>query len=109
MKRQITSSSNLVILDSISTFGLTLGSHTLNMRFKPDGGKWSSAISDFFNENYVSPNQLCPNGSTSLTSNITGTNYQWQLDNGNGFTNISDNSNYTGTNSRTLQLINVPS
>lgn len=105
----ISSTTNLVILDSILTTGLNLGSHTLNMRFKPNGGNWSSAISDFFNENNTSPDQLCPGGSTFLTSNLNGTNYQWQINNGNGYINISDNVNYVGTNASSLQLINIPS
>lgn len=53
--------------------------------------------------------ELCPGGSTSITSNITGTTYQWQVDTGKGFVNITDNVNYSGTNSKTLQLNNVPS
>jgi hypothetical protein len=53
--------------------------------------------------------EMCPGGSASLTSNISGTNYQWQVNTGNGFENISDNSNYTGTNTKVLKLISIPS
>ena len=52
---------------------------------------------------------FCPGGSTSITSNTTGSSYQWQLNTGSGFTNITNNSNYTGTNTVTLQLNNIPS
>ncbi|HEV7782008.1 MAG TPA: FG-GAP-like repeat-containing protein [Chitinophagaceae bacterium] len=53
---------------------------------------------------------LCPPvASTTLTSNISGTVYQWQVNTGSGFTNISDNANYTGTATATLQLVNIPS
>lgn len=50
----------------------------------------------------------CPAGNVSITSNLTGATYQWQVNNGSGFVNISDNSNYSGTNSASLQLNNIP-
>jgi hypothetical protein len=53
---------------------------------------------------------LCPpTGNTSLISYTTGNNYQWQQNTGTGFTNISNNSIYTGANSDTLHLNNIPS
>lgn len=53
------------------------------------------------------PGQVCAGGNTVLVSNLTGTAYQWQLDNGAGFMNISDNGNYSGTNNKTLVLNGV--
>ena len=52
--------------------------------------------------------QICANGGTTLTSNITGTSYQWQQNTGSGFSNISDNANFAGTTTANLQLSNVP-
>jgi hypothetical protein len=53
---------------------------------------------------------LCPpSGSGTITSNITGAGYQWQLNTGSGFANISDGANYGNTNTGALQLINAPS
>ena len=52
---------------------------------------------------------LCPNGSNSITANMVGDAYQWQVDTGSGYTDLSDNSNYTGATTRTLQLSNIPS
>ena len=52
---------------------------------------------------------LCPNSNTSITSNITGANYQWQASPDSFFQNISNNSYYNGTNSSTLQLTGLPS
>ena len=52
--------------------------------------------------------QICANGGTTLTSNITGTSYQWQQNTGSGFSNISDNANFAGTTTANLQLINIP-
>jgi len=51
---------------------------------------------------------LCISG-TTLVSEITGTNYQWQVNAGTGFANINDNDNYVGTKTDSLQLINIPS
>lgn len=57
------------------------------------------------------PTVLCnPEDITTLNSNISGSNYQWQVSSdGILFGNISNNSNYTGANSANLQLINIPS
>ena len=52
---------------------------------------------------------MCANGNASIQSNITGTNYQWQQLNGTGFTNLSGNANFIGTNTSQLQLVNIPS
>lgn len=54
---------------------------------------------------------ICPGvgNSSSITSNISGISYQWQLDTGSGYNNITDNSSYAGSNSPTLGLSNLPS
>lgn len=52
---------------------------------------------------------ICPNGSTQITSDVTGNSYQWQVDTGNGFSNINDDSSYNGTHSATLALTSIPS
>jgi large repetitive protein len=51
---------------------------------------------------------LCPNTNTSITSDVSGSIYQWQLDSGAGFGNIVNNLNFTGTNNRILQINNIP-
>jgi hypothetical protein len=54
--------------------------------------------------------RLCPPvSSTMLTSSLEGSAYQWQLDTGSGFINISDNANYTGSSTINLQLAGIPS
>ncbi len=54
--------------------------------------------------------QLCPpTAGTALVSNLTGAAYQWQVNTGSGFTNITDNANYAGATTGTLQLTNAPS
>ena len=53
---------------------------------------------------------ICPPvASTSITSNITGSSYQWQVNTGSGFVNVSNDSNYSGSQSPTLQLNTIPS
>ena len=43
-----------------------------------------------------------------MTTTTTGTTYQWQEDNGSGFTNIINGPNYAGAITSTLQLIGLP-
>lgn len=53
---------------------------------------------------------LCPPAaSTTLVANLTGSIYQWQVNTGSGFTNIADNSFYSGTGTGILSLNNIPS
>jgi len=52
---------------------------------------------------------VCPGNYNILTSNLTGSTYQWQVNTGSGFTNLSNDINYAGTTTRQLQLKNVPS
>jgi hypothetical protein len=60
---------------------------------------------------YSSDIILCPSiGNAAISSNITGTNYQWQLSTDSiNFNSINNNTNYTGANADTLQLNNIPS
>jgi hypothetical protein len=53
---------------------------------------------------------ICGSGaSTTFTSNLTGISYQWQTDAGTGiFSNITDNTNYSGTTLKTVNLTNLP-
>ena len=53
--------------------------------------------------------QLCPNGQGTLNTNKMGTIYQWQVNSGNGYVNIGENSNYIGSSTSTLVLTNIPS
>ena len=51
----------------------------------------------------------CPNANTIFVSNTRGSSYQWQLNTGSGFGNISDNSNYNGVSTENLSFTNAPS
>jgi len=54
------------------------------------------------------PAQVCALDTIQLTSNITGTQYQWQQDAGTGYVNLSDNSQYAGSQTATLTINTVP-
>jgi hypothetical protein len=47
------------------------------------------------------------NISYSVDANL-GNNFQWQVNNGSGYTNIADNANYSGSNSNQLTINGLP-
>ena len=51
----------------------------------------------------------CPGTNTPIISNVRGNSYQWQVNTGNGFTNIVNNASYDGTNTINLTIANPPS
>ena len=51
---------------------------------------------------------LCEAGNTSISADVTGSTYQWQVDTGTGFTNLSNNSNISGAQTITLGFTNIP-
>lgn len=52
--------------------------------------------------------ESCTNGSVTIGSDFTGASYQWQQNTGSGFVSITNNSNFSGTNSVNLQINNIP-
>ncbi len=50
----------------------------------------------------------CLGNNITFNAATTGSTYQWQVNTGAGYSNISDNANYTGTTTATLQINNVP-
>ncbi|MBL7895628.1 MAG: T9SS type A sorting domain-containing protein [Bacteroidia bacterium] len=52
---------------------------------------------------------ICGNGSTSFAMAATGaTSYTWMVNNGTGFVNVTNGGVYSGANTPTLTLTNVP-
>jgi len=47
------------------------------------------------------------NSSKMIEADLSGTNYQWQMDSGSGFIDLSDNSQFSGTNKASLYLFNM--
>jgi hypothetical protein len=88
---------------------LSEGPHSLSMAFKDDRGKWSSIVTDNFNRGPITA-QSCLSANRQFISGIiaaSNSTYQWQLDNGTGFANITNDATYSGVNSDTLQLTNA--
>ncbi len=52
--------------------------------------------------------KICPGGSTVFDSKLNGSHYQWQVNTGSGFVNISNNGMYSGANTAILSLNNAP-
>ncbi len=55
--------------------------------------------------------QICEGGDAAFSVTATGTNlyYQWQVDDGSGYANISNNMLYSGVNTNTLYITGVTS
>lgn len=56
----------------------------------------------------ISTTKTCQGGTTSISSNITGAAYQWQVDTGSGYADVIDNATYSGASTATLQIDNAP-
>jgi hypothetical protein len=68
----------------------------------------AKGLGDFFIKKIPSVT-TCSSTAASFTSNVNGSNYQWQVFNGTSFLAIGNNANYSGTNTVTLQISNIPS
>lgn len=77
-----------------------------------DGTNGKAPTYTFFTETDLTQRAgvaVCPGGNTSLTSIISGTVYRWQVNTGSNFVDITDNENYSRTETVSLQLTNLPS
>ncbi len=103
-------SSNIFDIIYTNTPNLSNGEHTISMFFMDNAGYWSSIVKDTFVKDTILPIQ-CPNNQifTSGLGNQYILSYQWQVNDGTGYTNISNTSVYNGTNADTLILSNAPS
>jgi hypothetical protein len=63
----------------------------------------------WISKNNIAPanTNLCPGGGFLLNSTAGAAVYQWQVNTGSGYTNISDGANYSGSSTATLQLSNL--
>lgn len=50
----------------------------------------------------------CPNNIISFSTSIMGSSYQWQVDNGNGFVNVTNDSIYSNADTSTLHINAAP-
>jgi RHS repeat-associated protein len=51
---------------------------------------------------------ICPNGNVSFDSKLNGTSFQWQVNNGTGYTNITNGGIYSGATGAVLSLTTAP-
>jgi|GEM_PF-1233633 len=54
------------------------------------------------------PLSVCTGSDFPITSTIAGNTYQWQVNDGSGYVNISDNNIYVGSNARQLKVKAAP-
>ncbi|MEP7163257.1 MAG: hypothetical protein ABI741_01110 [Ferruginibacter sp.] len=66
-----------------------------------------SGFSGFYIGGNHSNLNLCTGTTISIPSNVNGTTYQWQFDNGSGYTNIANGGVYSGAGTKTLTLTNT--
>lgn len=59
-------------------------------------------------QNTFISSSTCPGGMASFYTGVSATTYQWQVDAGTGFVNISNNSIYSGATTNSLILTNAP-
>ena len=93
----------------INAEDLSLGEHTVSMFFRDVGEKWSSIVGDTFNK--VDPAIICPFNDKEFTTGIfvdEGATFQWQVDTGTGWLNLTDDAVYSGATDDTLHLTNAP-
>lgn len=71
------------------------------------GGRISVMV---FIDSRIINDSLCANGNISLHSDNTntGNTYRWQVDNGTGYVNVTNNATYTGATTNTLNILAVP-
>jgi hypothetical protein len=64
-------------------------------------------LANFFFSANNNITRVCPGGNASFVSNLSGSTYQWQVNDGAGFVNITNNSNYAGATTNTLAITNA--
>jgi hypothetical protein len=67
-----------------------------------------NSFSEFWLTKGTPPTASCLGNGITMTAATTGAAYQWQLNTGSGYSNITNNANYAGTTTATLQINNVP-
>lgn len=103
---------NIALEPKISTLGGTDAACVADI----DGDNKQDIISSSYNNLFVLRNRMnepqqtpaCVNGNVTLNAGISGFAYQWQVDTGNGYTNITNNTNYSGVNTAQLTITAVP-
>ena len=75
---------------------------------KSNGTAVSESVFTVITANENDTISLCPNGSLIIVSNLTGNTYQWQISSDTGYSNLPNIGFFSGVNSKTLQINNIP-
>ncbi len=75
---------------------------------KSNGTAVSESVFTVITANKNDTISLCPNGSLSIVCNLTGNTYQWQINSDTGFANLTNVGTFSGVNSKSLQISNIP-
>ena len=110
---KVTDENGILDDDSTGAFQYILPAATTIVPY--DNGYYAEFRVNSFSEFWLSTgsikpaaNGICPGENILFTATAGGTIYQWQQDNGTGYTNITDGALYAGTATANLQLINLP-
>ena len=92
-----------------ATTGLNNGEHNYSMFFMDNAGYWSSIVKDTFVKDTILPIQ-CPNNQifASGLGNEYNLAYQWQVNEGTGYVNLSNSAIYSGVTTDTLTITSPP-
>jgi hypothetical protein len=73
-----------------------------------------TGITILFGEFWLSKNSIappntniCPGNTITLSANVGAASYQWQVNTGSGYTNVTNGTGYTGATTSSLQIINL--
>lgn len=115
--RNLTTGTNIVIAPRVNIYTIqapwSIALVDLNRDGKPDIATSNSAGSptaSILKNSTGTLFSLCPGGNISINASLTGSSYQWQVSTDSvNFTAITNNSNYGGATTSTLQISNTPS
>ena len=101
---------NVVRYDSINFQFIAKDTGTTHILFNYKGFIDTAFVYLSYNEENANITNLCPKGNTSFSAGVNDPtkSYQWQVDAGNGYINVVNNSIYSGATTSTLTLSTSP-
>lgn len=101
---------NVVRYDSVKFQFIAKDTGTTHILFNYRGFNDTAFVYLSYTEENANVTNLCPQGNTSFSAGINDPTktYQWQVDAGSGYSNVVDNSIYSGAQTSTLNLFASP-
>ncbi len=97
------------VIGNITGTGVSHLVLTQGMSVPDNSGNNSSSAQLIVSAAAVNNTVICPGSHASFVAPVaSGNTYQWQVDNGSGFVNITDDANYSGATSSNLILSDAP-